>query len=1240
VRNIDKDAVFAHSCGVLQGRGKVFPMCPEIHRKNSNFVQTILRNYDRFWTVKTGSIPELDLHTTGVIYMIIFLETKEIYIGFTTWSCWRRFGKHLETARSLERHAKQPNKRTTAQFLLAQAGTRTGSVVTIPLEKVELHADMTDKEKALVAKPLERDWILRYKRWMRNVVNFDLYHNYYDQAAGPKTHPQFEPHCYYPSLDELLPSDIEELYQHNNLLDGGHLFDLPIQPQEQLLDQINVIHDASSFHVAHLRNRARELESILQNFGCGIRLLTELERNVPFRSVGELCEMVFLLQTQGGLFGSADETTAAISKFRTILHKRQKRKGRAARPIFSPTYTPTSALIPFAKIFRQWSLVRSRWPDYVGSYAPPMVSFSSGPPLGPRVCNNKVGHSAQAISDYNRIINQPANSCICCQRRLTQGVFCFGECGHIATTDFNVLVEIDKKYKPLADLLTKGYKYRPDEPTDDSDWKDLCDRLSKSFARDFQRKAIVFKPMTDAFHKIITACQSLIRQNHTFDNPIKALEFTEELKKLLREVQEHFVLCQVDKAPENLFLVCKRLVYLTQENHLANSVKKGHLERCEESAESLMSKQIAYMKKLRIYRPPHINTEDISKNRLPSLNVAVKIHKKDKDSGKPILNWRHITGGNKVTIGPLSDALTSIFRFLDPMLTDLWAEQLASVGILSDHTFIVKSATEVRDRLEVIERELRGRGAGKISLATRDVQKFYPNLQHPDLKEKLNWLFLMIWTLIRPRDMNVLAVRTRSSTCEWIHEIPPRRGPNVLYVTAEKELRNGRWTTTFRELLDNLLANAHITHAGQVFLLLLGIPQGFSCCVYLAVWYLFAYELMWVMRCIFHGHIEHLKRYLHTMRLNDDIFTINAPNFPAQEIYPSYLNVIEEQVSDYYIHFLDLGVRCRYRKGLFEGFGTEIYDKRQDPDIGALPIQKYPAADSLLAYNVKANTIRNAAIRAFRLCSTVKAFCLHLGWVLCDLLNRGYTFRFILRNFWRAFDIFGNQIQRWNHSLLSAAPAAAGAKAPRVTKKSLRKRVIAAARRHAAAFKVLEHLVTRFDNHKTEEEVAVQHAAIPHNELERISRSLLLAHGPDDTRDSGFEGMLPPLGYSFVSGGTLGSHLAVHFSVYAQCPVTVHLFLKSATLFRYYALKVMHTINWNTFRQFYLYFSLSSQTSSYFSMSAPPPPPSQPEYKPPHSQSSPEFSRRSRRTKRWTRRRTKCRNRERAKRRSHQHHLQ
>ena len=356
--------------------------------------------------------------------------------------------------------------------------------------------------------------------------------------------------------------------------------------------------------------------------------------------------------------------------------------------------------------------------------------------------------------------------------------------------------------------------------------------------------------------------------------------------------------------------------------------------------------------------------------------------------------------------------------------------------------------------------------------------------------------------------MKALAVRTRSRTAEWVEEIPKRRGPNVIYITAVKTER----TLTFQELLEELLENTYITHAGLLLILLVGIPQGFSCGVYLAVWTLFGFELEWVINMVDAKKFDVILRHCLTMRLNDDILTIDQPEFPGAEIYPEYLVIKPEQTSYKYVHFLDLGIRVVYHQGgLFKGFRTEIYDKRQDKDIGSVPMIKYPAFDSALAYRVKANTIRNMGLRAFRLCSTKDGFVFNLGWVLCDLLNRGYTFRFIIRHFWQAFEINGDIISRWFPKL------------KKNRKNQLRRLVMQAGFRRAKSLAVLRHLTPRF----AKREIAAEkedHAKFSRKKLDQVTTSMHLSTNYTLGRESHASGMLPSTADSFVFGSVLGAY--------------------------------------------------------------------------------------------------------------------
>ena len=271
---------------------------------------------------------------------------------------------------------------------------------------------MSQAEVAKISKPIERFWIRTWSKWSRgSVVNFEMFHDYHNQFELPKTHLQFDPHCNWPSeyqlggiIQELLPQEWQDDEKVNQNV-------ITASPDASLLDQVELYYDVRAVPTPHLITRGRELCDFIIEFGYGTAILDRLKSNRVDFSSGEMSDMLFCMLKWGSKYGDKDEVFSAITVFRQALAWRQLKSARPDRPLYSPKFNAESSVIPFAAIFRDWNIIRKHFPDAIGNYVVPLVSFGNNVPLGPRVVNNRVLSGDSAVSEHNKALH--SENCIC-----------------------------------------------------------------------------------------------------------------------------------------------------------------------------------------------------------------------------------------------------------------------------------------------------------------------------------------------------------------------------------------------------------------------------------------------------------------------------------------------------------------------------------------------------------------------------------------------------------------------------------------------------------------------------------------------------------------------------------------------------------------------------------------------------------------------------------------------------------
>ena len=130
-----------------------------------------------------------------------------------------------------------------------------------------------------------------------------------------------------------------------------------------------------------------------------------------------------------------------------------------------------------------------------------------------------------------------------------------------------------------------------------------------------------------------------------------------------------------------------------------------------------------------------------------------------------------------------------------------------------------------------------------------------------------------------------------------------------------------------------------------------------------------------ISRLIDHNRVDILTHLKFTLRFVDDLLSCDNPIFNRymylsqtdssgmRGIYPSFLTLKREQLSDVEVSFLDVLV---YRAG--DVFSTKTYDKREHPPLSAIKQLKYPHPSCFLSDRSKYGIITSRFWSFGRIC--------------------------------------------------------------------------------------------------------------------------------------------------------------------------------------------------------------------------------------------------------------------------------
>ncbi len=191
-------------------------------------------------------------------------------------------------------------------------------------------------------------------------------------------------------------------------------------------------------------------------------------------------------------------------------------------------------------------------------------------------------------------------------------------------------------------------------------------KLSQIWARKYKKPfgAKLFNPYISAVSQVIHYAYKLCEDYPSEDH--SAIVYSRELRDLISEVQQLFMISYVDKAPNTLTLICLHKAYKMLHREFNNNTQYIPAQGTDKE---IFAEHRRIMTRYGIYQPKYL--AHTKYNRHPRLILVTKHHKTDKNN-QPLLKARYIAGANKSSFTPFAEAMTQFFKILTPFLNIHW----------------------------------------------------------------------------------------------------------------------------------------------------------------------------------------------------------------------------------------------------------------------------------------------------------------------------------------------------------------------------------------------------------------------------------------------------------------------------------------------------------------------------------------------------------------------------------------
>ena len=614
----------------------------------------------------------------------------------------------------------------------------------------------------------------------------------------------------------------------------------------------------------------------------------------------------------------------------------------------------------------------SKIPDCISTnFKKPMFMYKLNRPLCTIVYNyNRFLKSL----DLNKLQEIHNSSCHCEE----YPNFIYKPVNHVITGDMNIIQD-----PKLRNVLKMGPKIRANGSFNK---KKIYDSLCKSFDDYISRVSTKndfpvshFTSWRKSVFRILRFQVFNLRKNinniSSFDFSFQDVRNHPELRKL----QQHFIICSIDKASSNYSLVCKKHYTSILVNELgfnpSTLVPLGNdtYQPVTNASQDIVTEHVSVLSNLF-----EINVSDSNK-KIPLLFAIPKMHKVP-------YKFRFISGARACSTKQISVLLNNALLVIRNKLK---ADCFKACSETPFNYFLsINSTNEFLTKLKCLPEVWHAR--------VYDFSTLYTKLNLESVKTNLFQLF-----------DDIFNAYTRKFLC-----VPYNKGsgffshkPYNSFYTFNKSL--------IKEAVNFVLFQTFTIFAGQCFKQIKGVPMGGNCSPLLADLFLCVCEIDFLKAQKEKGNFNIYKILSKASRYIDDIVVYDFKYFHnyIHDIYPTDLQVDRSGDDPYCVDYLD--VNLLFSNGKVQ---TSVFHKVElfNFNVTTLTFPENCAPISL-GYNVFAGQV----LRYGRICSNLNMFVLRVKKTVNLLSSRGYVCNELTVYFLRIlhkhnyilqkFDLFGAQ---------------------------------------------------------------------------------------------------------------------------------------------------------------------------------------------------------------------------------------
>ena len=570
-----------------------------------------------------------------------------------------------------------------------------------------------------------------------------------------------------------------------------------------------------------------------------------------------------------------------IDIYFTKVYIEEKEKTKKAPKHLLPIFFHNKGLefIQLKRILRNSDVI-SELPDKLQSEDPPSIVYNLSSTIRSKIFNYRETVNDIDVNDQLTYGTKIPN-CDC-----HNSPFVDSDHGHIVTGDLRII-----ENHHLRQLISKGPNYR--EPRN-INWKKCkeavengTDTFANTLSAKYDLRYIDIVPWRNKVLQKVDAKIAFLKRKMKYRKVNPVLQQTEVIE-YLRDLHSKFVLVPIDKAANNVSIICKRFYVevILKEIGILGEGNSTYL-KSDLSKEHIIQDNVEYANHLKM----EVTERELD---LPAMYWIPKKHKHP--TGK-----RFIIASKQCATKQISTAVSKVFKLIYSQVENFHKK----AKFLSNYNkfWVLQNCNPVIESLNRINKKKNAK-----SISTFDFSTLYTKLPHNKLVKELSEVIDFVFDAGSNKHIAI----SNFGKAYWSKNKPK---------TSVSFTKN-----SLKIAVKHLVQNCYFTVGNVVMRQAIGIPMGIDPAPFWANLFLYQFEQRYMTDLISTDKVK--ARHFHsTKRFIDDLCAINDGNLFGRiysDIYPEELELKVEH-SGTHASFLSLDITI-----IEDMFVYKLFDKRDD----------------------------------------------------------------------------------------------------------------------------------------------------------------------------------------------------------------------------------------------------------------------------------------------------------------------